>query len=72
MSLFPLLEKQYPDVTIELEQEFGRHGIDRQWLSEFPFGRIAASAMMPGSKFWPDDALEWASSLLVARESEKG
>jgi len=63
MTLFPLLLMSYFQARNVLELEFGRHGIDPQWVSEFPFAKIAASALKTSFGGWPDGALEWAPSL---------
>src|SRR5262245_38451412 len=70
LPLYPLLEMPLPNARTILEAEFARHGVDAEWMVEFPFHLIAASAMRSGSKFWPDGALEWASNLPFSREVE--
>jgi len=70
LPFYPLLEMTLVRVRTVVADEFRRHGISVEWLTEFPFPQIAASALRSGSKFWPDDALQWVDQLLPCNELE--
>lgn len=70
LPLYPLLEVQLPELRTAIEREFRRHGISLEWLEEFPYALIAASALTSGSKYWPDDALRWTENLPLSGELE--